>query len=536
MYDCTEGTSFLFIQAAENRCFRKLLPKFSSKTDSNPMKVLKQYVEVLDFFKIKKQELNTLIGEDSTKTRQFFEGIFKDKWQTEDEAAAELFGKDATSGHGSFRVLKTELKKRLHYLMGGVIDFKQPDKLAEFAQVYYITLRQQAILKMLSGRGKNLAAFDVAQNLCEQALKYDYMEPTISACMFLKKHYLTKVPDAKKYAYYKKLYEDSTQALQAERMAEDFCAEIVGSFIENRSSKTWLKSVIEGYIQQLQPYHNVNTVFFIHHNSMLNIWLWTVVNDYTKCLFVCNESIGRLEEKPFKYNSALFPILQRKVICCIMLKKYEEGQDAIEKMNDLLVPNTHNWYNNGILQIQFAIHTQNYKQALNKCVELVQATGFDYQITAVKEELKIYEAYIQWLVAYGKVKVTKFEQEAIGEFRMTRIFNDLPTFSKDKKGMNIPILMLQVLWLLAEKRYDEFLNRLDALSKYKTRYLKEDENLRTNLMIKLLYQVPENGYDKRKILQKTEGIFKRLIDSQQSSYEIEVFPYSIYWDLLLELI
>ena len=102
--------------------------------------------------------------------------------------------------------------------------------------------------------------------------------------------------------------------------------------------------------------------------------------------------------------------------------------------------------------------------------------------------------------------------------------------------MNIPILMLQVLWLLAEKRYDEFLNRLDALSKYKTRYLKEDENLRTNLMIKLLYQVPENGYDKRKILQKTEGIFKRLIDSQQSSYEIEVFPYSIYWDLLLELI
>ena len=52
--------------------------------------------------------------------------------------------------------------------------------------------------------------------------------------------------------------------------------------------------------------------------------------------------------------------------------------------------------------------------------------------------------------------------------------------------MNIPFLMLQVLWLLSEKRYDEFLDRLDALSKYKTRYLKADENLRTNLIIKLL--------------------------------------------------
>ena len=537
MYDCTEGTSFLFIQAAENRCFRKLLPKFSSKTDSNPMKVLKQYVEVLDFFKIKKQELNTLIGEDSTKTRQFFEGIFKDKWQTEDEAAAELFGKDATSGHGSFRVLKTELKKRLHYLMGGVMDFKQPDKLAEFAQVYYITLRQQAILKILSGRGKSLAAFDLALSLCELAKKYDLSEPVIASCLFLKRYYLTMVPDPKKYNYYKKLYEDFMLNLEAERLAEDFFIEIVSPFIEDRSTKTWLKPTIEEYIHRLKPYDDkVNTVFFIHYSGLLNIWLWTVTNDYEQCLLVCDKYIGRLTEKNFRYDGALLSIIQRKAICCIMLKRYEQGLDAIEQMNKLLQPHTHNWYNNGILQIQFFIHTQDYKQALKKCIELVQSSSFDYQITTIKEELKIYEAYIQWLVAYGKIQVTKIEQEDIGKFRMTRIVNELPTFSKDKKGMNIPILMLQVLWLLAEKRYDDFLNRLEALSKYKTRYLKEDENLRTNLMIKLLHQIPENGYDKRKISQKTAKTLEYLINTQSSSHEIEVFPYDIYWKLLLEII
>ncbi len=501
------------------------------------MKILKQYVEVIDFFKVKKQDLNALIGDENTKTRQFFEGICNDKWQTEDDAAAELFGSAATSGHGSFRVLKTELKKRLHFLIGGAIDFKQPDKLTEFAQIVYITSRQQAILKILSGRGKMLAAFDLAHSLCELGKKYDLSEPVIASCLFLKRYYLTMETDSKKSDYYNKLYEDFVINLEAERLAENLFIEIVNPFIEDRSTKVWLKPTIEEHIQKLKIYEEkVNTVFFIHYSGLLNIWLWTVTNDYEQCLLVCDKYITRLREKNFKYDGALVSIIQRKAICCIMLKKYEQGLEAIEQMNNLLPPHTHNWYNNGILQIQFFIHTQAYKQALKKCIELVQSPSFDYQIITIKEELKIYEAYIQWLVAYGKIKVTKTEQEEIGKFRMTRIVNELPTFSKDKKGMNIPILMLQVLWLLAEKRYDEFLNRLDALSKYRTRYLKEDENLRTNLMIKLLHQVPENGYDKRKINQKTVKTLESLIKTQASSHEIEVFPYDIYWELLLEIL
>lgn len=501
------------------------------------MKILKQYIEVVDFFKVKKQEINTIIGEENTKVRQFFEGINADAWQSEDEAAAALYGETFTASHPSFRVLKTELKKRLHYLMGGVLDLKQADKLTEFQQAYYITTRQQVILKILTARGKNLAAFDLAQNMCDLGLKFDFTEPVIAASVFLKYHYLTREPDSKKYNYYKTTYENAIKSFQGERMANDFFLEIVGPFIENRATKTWLKPIIDGYIQQLKPYkEEVNTVFFIAHCGMLEIWAWTVVNDYEQCLLICDEYIGRLEQKAFRFDSGLLSILSRKVICCMMLKKYMLGIETIEKTYALVPPHTHNWFSNGIIQIQLAFHTQDYKQAIQKCVELVQSSSLGYQVSTVKEELKICEAYLQWLVAYDKIKVSKAEKEAIGQFRLTRIINELPTFSKDKKGMNIPILMLQVLWLLAEKRYDEFLDRLDALSKYKTRYLKEDENLRTNLIIKLLYQVPENGYDKRKIIRKADTLLKRLTDTQSATYEIEVFPYAIYWKWLLTVL
>jgi negative regulator of replication initiation len=270
--------------------------------------------------------------------------------------------------------------------------------------------------------------------------------------------------------------------------------------------------------------------------GMLKVWSLTVINHYEQCLEVCNEYISRLEQKSFTFDSGILGLLQRKVICCIMLRKYELGIATIEKTYALMPINTHNWFNNGIIFIQLAIHAQDYKQAIQKCIELMQSSGFKNQTKVVIEELKICEAYLQWLVAYNKIKVTKAEKEAIGQFRMMRIINELPSFSKDKKGMNIPILMLQVLYLLAEKRYDEFLDRLDALSKYKTRYLKEDENLRSNLIIKMLHQIPENGYDKRKILRKTEALLQRLNDAQSAAYEIEVFPYPIYWDFLISTI
>jgi hypothetical protein len=501
------------------------------------MKILKQYIEVVDYFKVKKQDISIFIGEDNTKIRQFYEGISTNTWQDEDEAAAALYGADCTAAHPSFRVLKSELKKRLHFLMGGVLDFKQSDKMTEFQQAYYIMTRQQAILKILNGRAKYLAVFDLAQNLCELGMKFEFAEPVVTAASMLKRHYLTKTPDAKKYAYYKELQEKYTRILQAERIADDFFAEVAGSFIENRTTKLWLKPIVDGYIQQLNPYkHNVDSVFFIHSMGMLEVWAWTIVNDYEQCLLVCDEYIARLEQKSFSFDSGVLGLLQRKVICCIMLRKYELGIATIEKTYALMPPHTHNWFNNGIILIQLAIHAQNYKQAIQKCIELMASSGYKSQTKVVIEELKICEAYLQWLVAYDKVKVTKAEKEAIGQFRMTRIINELPSFSKDKKGMNIPILMLQVLHLLAEKRYDEFLDRLDALSKYKTRYLKEDENLRTNLIIKLLHQIPENGYDKRKILRKTEALLQRLTNTQASTYEIEVFPYPIYWDLLISTI
>ena len=501
------------------------------------MKILKQYIDVIDFFKVKEPEINVIIGGESTKARQFFDGIALDIWQSEDEAAAALYGADCAASHPSFRVLKTELKKRLHFLIGGAIDFKQTDKMTEFQQAHYITIRQQAILKILNGRLKHLAAFDLAHNLCELAMKFEFAEPVITATATLKRHYLTRMPDAKKYAYYKALNEKHIHIFQAEKMANDAHLEVAATYIETRVTKAWLIPIIDAHLQQLNTYiDTIDSFFFIYDVGMLRIWSYIVTNDYERCLNVCNECIGRLEKKLFRYDSALSGLLHRKVICCMMLRKYEDAMKSIEKAFLLVQPHTHNWFNNGILHIQLSFHTQDYKQGIRKCIELVQSSGFAYQTKATIEELRICEAYLQWLMTYDKIKVTKAEKEGIGQFRMTRIVNELPIFSKDKKGMNIPILMLQVLWLLSEKRYDEFLDRLDALLKYKTRYLKEDENLRTNLIIKLLYQIPENNYDKRKILRKAEGMYKRLVEVQSTTYEIEVFPYSVYWNLVVDIL
>lgn len=64
-----------------------------------------------------------------------------------------------------------------------------------------------------------------------------------------------------------------------------------------------------------------------------------------------------------------------------------------------------------------------------------------------------------------------------------RFLNDVPIFSKDKRGMNIPILIFHILYLILTKRYNDVIDRIVRIEKYTTRYLKKDDNYRSNCFI-----------------------------------------------------
>jgi hypothetical protein len=95
-----------------------------------------------------------------------------------------------------------------------------------------------------------------------------------------------------------------------------------------------------------------------------------------------------------------------------------------------------------------------------------------------------------------------------------------------------------MLFLIIKKRYNEAAERIDALGKYSTRYLLNDETFRSNCFIKMLLMIPKSGFNKTMVIRKAQPIFNRMINSEieliDQPFEIEIIPYENLWDILLD--
>ena len=104
--------------------------------------------------------------------------------------------------------------------------------------------------------------------------------------------------------------------------------------------------------------------------------------------------------------------------------------------------------------------------------------------------------------------------------------------------MNIPILIIQILFLLAQKRYDTVINRMEAIDRYCSRYLKQDKNYRCNLFIRLLLQIPKAHFHPKTVLSRADRYLTLLrqhpLQLSPQGHDIEIVPFEDLWEMVLE--
>jgi flagellin-specific chaperone FliS len=120
---------------------------------------------------------------------------------------------------------------------------------------------------------------------------------------------------------------------------------------------------------------------------------------------------------------------------------------------------------------------------------------------------------------------------------MGRFLNDIPVFSKDKSGMNIAILIIQILFSLLEKEHGNAAEQIESIRKYCARHLTDGNTRRSYYFIKMLLQIPKGNFDKETVLQRVKPALEKLhsvpLELSNQSLEIEVVPYEALWELAL---
>jgi len=218
--------------------------------------------------------------------------------------------------------------------------------------------------------------------------------------------------------------------------------------------------------------------------GMLRMARAMVVRDYEKAYHIGISTLDQVDAIDVigKKNGKIAIALN--LICCLIaLRKSEEGFKYIDKFeeNNLIAKqNGWNWYKFKQLHILLAIRGAEYVLAYNIYKELVDRPAFKKQRSLIKEGFALYGAYFHIIQSGGRLpKIDK-------PFRTQKFINEVPTFSKDKRGHNVPVLVAQFMISLLAQDFDRVIDRYEALNKYAERHLDKDKNYRANLFFRII--------------------------------------------------
>jgi hypothetical protein len=481
--------------------------------------------------------MKDLYLDNGSKLSELYHAITDEKCKTDEEALALLYP-DA-SGTGSYRYTKGQLKKRLlNYLF--FIDLDLPsftDRQKAFLECH----KKWAIVNILFGRGARAACVDVAKGLLKKAIHYEFNEIVADVAKLLRFHFGGMVMDKKNYHQYRDLYDQYGQYYFNENQIEGAYVDIIFSNFDERFSKEELAEYIQDAYARVEPLLEQTPSYKGQlYGFLIKILLDSSLYNNEEMIASCQRAIDFFESKPYQANTPLQIFYYQQLIGFSQLRQFERGRHAAERCMSFLEEGTYNWFKFQESFFILAMHSGEYMEGYAIFENVIEHNRFGVMPKDLKEIWKIYEAYL-YLVLNEKEK-EDIEEIApkVSKFRLGRFLNEIPIFSKEKRGMNIAILVIHTLIHIQRKQYNKAIDRIEAIEKYCNRHLRDKETLRSFYFIKMLLAIPSHSFHEAAVLRHTEKYKKKLhrlpLEVVSQDHKIEVVPYEDLWQISLGLL
>ncbi len=464
--------------------------------------------------------------------RELYDGLRDGKWKT-DAGIAKHFGfKEKSRQYNRF---KQEFKERAY---NTVLFLKlEGPEFNDYVTVAHELLKDLTIIDTLIRRGASHSARALAKRAVEQGLKYEYMNIIVPISRMMREMTFIYPNLAQEYEYYTEIFEKYWPAYVAETEAAGILIKLMHNFINQKGYKKSLVPLAEEAIAKLAPLSNQNPYLtFQRHYHLIRLYAKTLAHDWQGGLQVAEEMLAFLKSKPFRPTITEAIFLNQKIGCLIMLHRHSEASVATEEAISLNKGAA--WFSSLFktheLGVVNNLYGANYGAAWQTLVTVTKSDRFNTIPQQDQETWQLFKGYLSLAYKAGTFELPDdLRQEAVS-FRLTKWLNELPLHSKDKRGGNIPILLLQCLFLLLEKKYDDFEFRLEALRKYRQRNLEPgEEHFRTDCYVRMLELLPKYSYQPSDIQQPGDELLALLRsvpnDILDRSFELEVLPYERQW-------
>lgn len=502
------------------------------------MDSLRELVHIVSKQKVKKIEIIGNSTNTKNKMHQLYEGIHSGKFISDDGAAKMLY--DSVPEDSNYKKLKYRLQSRLINTLF-FLDTNKPSY-NEYWRATYSCQKAQLAVSILLTHNARKPAIDLAKRTLRIAIQYEISDVALELSKNLRRYYSSMEGNVKKFNEYNELTNKYVALREAELKADEYCQALSLYFVKSNSSKNEVvKEMAIKYEKELKTYTNKMSSFNLNFFAyIVYVMRYEIFRDYHNTLKVCREAVDYLESRPFK-NRQSFHFLYRELMCHIQLKQFKEGKLTAEKCLKIFHERdkgSHNWFVTVELFMILSFHARNYQKTIELLELVAEPLKSSKTHPMIKEKWKIYEAITHYFVMIGKSKPSESFEKNTKKFRISKFINEVPTISSDKRGHNITILIIQVLFLLYKKQYDTVIDKVEALDAYCYRYLRKDETFRSNCFIKMLLQLPKSGFHKMGVIRRAEKYIKKLqskdAERTTESILIEIVPYEDLWVDILD--
>lgn len=500
------------------------------------LELLKELVKTIDRNNLKSINILSSKKRSGTISDEFYQALLDDKFETEEEYIKYLY--DKSEPPKAYYKLKDRLQDRLITTLF-FIDANNTGSVHSLQRAYYECYKNSLAINILIGKGARLSAIEIAEKTYKKSSFHGFTDISISLARILWFHYGNIENNKRKFDFFCSNIKYLIKLERAEIAVEERFLNLHRNFINStfvsydlipETTKAFKK--LKGISKKYSSYK----IFF--YTKWYFITYFEVQNDWRNVIKYCNKAIKELKNNPQYKSSNLEKLFTlKKISSSIILKKFKKAEKYSNECLNYFGVGGINWLITCDCYFRLCLHSTRFEKAkevlglvtINK-KKLTRYRGYT-------ETWRINEAFIQYLTLIGKIPKDP-EAAPLKPFRLGKFLNEVPTFSQDKRGSNITILILQILFLLEKQEYHTIIDRTESLKAYSYRYLKQDDTFRSNCFIKMLLCLPAADFQKEQVQQRAKKYLTRLrtvpIEKAKQSAEIEVMPYEMLWDLVLE--
>ena len=449
------------------------------------------------------------------KEREYYTGILQNQWRTNEQAGKAIW---PDTPEVNRKVYLSRLKKSV---LDRIVEATLRHKgVSSYQVAQFDCWRKLAAVHILYALGIRKGSTWLAKKTLKKAIRYDLTEIVASLAMVLEIHESIS-GDPKEFEKYAKMADYYRRLFEAENKAVRYFTKLSSYFSNSKADSKELVNLAAQYIEELKKdlpeFPSFRYTYYTYHIMATHAQM---VNDHLALDKICEEALAFFEKKSYPTPRAVkFSFTFKPISAALQLKDYPAAQRYINEALEMVEPGSYNRIICLIYQAILGFHSDQFELVQ----DAIKRGASNRKYPAVEEQWKIIEAYANLMdIDTGR------------PFRVSRFLNEVPIYSKDKRGNNISIIILQILFHLKLKEKGKIIDKMEALKMYAYRYLRRDDTFRSNCFIHMLICLPKAHFHPIALERHAKKYSDRLGSYQGG--EVEIIPYEKLWELVLVLL